>query len=135
MYNKVCIGKHLSDSFLIQNGLKQGYALSPPLFNFALEYTIRKVQDNQAPLKLNGICPLFANADDVNLLLSNNEENTETLTDANKEVGLEINAEKTKYMLLSRHQNSGKYHDIKIANFYFYLYFFFQVAPQLYLQG
>jgi hypothetical protein len=36
-YSKVCIGKHLSDNFRIQNGLKQGDALSPLLFNFALE--------------------------------------------------------------------------------------------------
>jgi hypothetical protein len=42
-YSKVHIGKHLSDSFLIQNGLKLGDALSPLLFNFALEYAIRKV--------------------------------------------------------------------------------------------
>jgi hypothetical protein len=42
-YSKVHIGKHLSDSFLIQNGLKQGDALSPLLFNLALEYAIKKV--------------------------------------------------------------------------------------------
>jgi hypothetical protein len=40
-HSKVCIGKHLSDSFPIQNALKQGDALSPLLFNFALEYAIR----------------------------------------------------------------------------------------------
>jgi hypothetical protein len=40
----------------------------------------------------------------------------ETLIDSNKEVGLDVNTEKTKYMLLSRHQNAGKYHDIKIAS-------------------
>jgi hypothetical protein len=42
-YSKVCIGKHLSNSFPIENGLKQGDALSPLLFSFALEYAIRKV--------------------------------------------------------------------------------------------
>jgi hypothetical protein len=40
-YTKVRTGKHLSDSFPIQNGLKQGDALSPLLFNFAIEYVIR----------------------------------------------------------------------------------------------
>jgi ribosomal protein S2 len=44
------------------------------------------------------------------------KKTTETLTDASKEVGLEVNTEKTKYMLLSSHQNAGQNHDIKIAN-------------------
>jgi hypothetical protein len=45
-YSKVRIGKHLSEGFPIQNGLKQGDALSPQLFNVVLEYAIRKVQEN-----------------------------------------------------------------------------------------
>jgi hypothetical protein len=44
------------------------------------------------------------------------KKNTETLIDASKEVGLEVNTEKTKYMLLSPHQNAVENHDIKIAN-------------------
>jgi hypothetical protein len=70
-YNKVRIGKHLSDSFLIRNGLKQGDALSPLLFNFALEYAIRKVQETQVGLKLNRTHQLLAYADDMNLLGDN----------------------------------------------------------------
>jgi hypothetical protein len=99
-YSKVCIGKHLSDSFPIQNGLKQGDALSPLLFNLALEFAIRKVQENQLGLKLNGTHQLLAYADDVNLLGDNIDtinNNIKTLIDASKEVGLEVNVEKTKY--------------------------------------
>jgi hypothetical protein len=62
---------------------------------------------------------LLAYADDVHLLGHNIytiKKNTETLIDASKEVGLKINIQKTKYMLLSRHQNVGPNRHIKIAN-------------------
>jgi hypothetical protein len=73
-------------------------------------------------LKLNGTNQFLAYADDVNLLEDNIDtimKNTETLIDVSKEVGLEINVEKTKYMLLPRHQNVGRNQDIKIANMSF----------------
>jgi hypothetical protein len=74
----------LSGTFPIQNGLKQGDALSSLLFDFALEYTIRKVQENQDDLKLKRTHLLLACAGDINLLggsINTIKENTETLRD------------------------------------------------------
>jgi hypothetical protein len=89
----------LSDRFPIKNGLKEGDALSPLLFNFALGYAIRKVQANQEGLKLNGT-EFLVYADYVNILsgsIHTIRKNTEALLISSKEIDLEVNAEKTKY--------------------------------------
>jgi hypothetical protein len=104
----------LSDNFPIQNGLKQGDALSPLLFNFTLEYAIRKIQENQVGLKLNGTNQLLVYADDVNLLgdkIYTIKKNKGTLIDVSKKFVPEIKTEKLNrpYMLLSRRRNRCKF--------------------------
>jgi hypothetical protein len=80
---------------------------------------MRKVQENLVGLKLIGTHQVLAYADDINLLGDKTDtirKNTETLIDATMERGLEINVEKTKYLLLSCHQNVGQNRNIKITN-------------------
>jgi len=103
-YSRVRVGKNLSDMFPIRNGLKQGNSLSPLLLKFPLEYAIRRVQVNQDGLKLNGTHQHLAYADVFNILggsVHTVKENAEALVVASKENGLEVNADKTKYMVMS----------------------------------
>jgi hypothetical protein len=74
---------------------------------------------NQDGLKLNGTHQLLAYADDVNILGGSThtvKENAEDLLVATKEIGLEVNADKTKYMVTSRDRNAGWGYSVKIDN-------------------
>ena len=89
------------------------------LFNLVFEYAIRRVQVNQDGLKLNGTHQLLVYGDDGNILGGNVhtiKENAEVLLVANKETGREVNADKTKYMVMSRDQNAARSHSIKTDN-------------------
>jgi hypothetical protein len=79
--------------FPITNGLKQGDVSLALLFNFALEYAIRRIQVNQDGLKLNGTHQLLFYADDGNILgrsIYTKQKNAEPVVVASKESGLEV---------------------------------------------
>jgi len=121
LYSRVQVGKNLSDMFPTRNGLKQGDA-PLPFFNYDSEYATRRVQVIQDGLKLNGTHQLLVYADDVNILgrsVPTVKENAEALIVASKAIGLEVNADKTGYMVMSGDQNAGRSHNMKIDNIFF----------------
>jgi hypothetical protein len=88
-------------------------------FNSALEYAIRRVQVNQDGLKLNGTYQLLVYADDINIVGGSKHtinKNTEAVVVARKEIRLEVNADKTKYMVMSQVQTAGRSHNTKNDN-------------------
>jgi hypothetical protein len=104
--SRVRVGKNLSHVFPIRNCLKKGDALLSLLFNF----TIRRVQVIQGGWKLNGTHQLLLYADDVNILggsVHSVKGNAGALVVASKEIGLEVNADKTKFLIISGDQNAG----------------------------
>jgi len=118
-YSRVHVGKNLPEMFPIKNGLKQVDVLSPLLFIFALEYAIKRIQVNQEGLKLSGTHHLLAYADDDNILGGSAhtvKENVRALLVATTETELEVNADKTKYMVMYRDRNAGWGQSVKIDN-------------------
>ena len=118
-HGTVRVGKNFSDMFPIRNGLKEGDALSPLLFNFALLHAVRRVQVNQDGSKLNGTYQFLVYTDDVYILggrVHTVKENREALIVTSKDTGLEINADKTKCMAMSRDQNAEQSNSTRIDN-------------------
>jgi len=89
------------------------------LFDFAFEYANGRVQVNQDGLKLNGTHQFVVYADDVNVLrgsVHTIKKSTKALVVDGKEIALEVNADKTKYMAISRDQNVGRSYSMKMDN-------------------
>jgi hypothetical protein len=121
-YSRVWVGKHLSDMFSVKNALKQGDAISLLFFNFASDCAMRRVQVNRYGLKLNDAQQLLVYSDYINIFGGNvrtPNKNTTALLVGSNEIGLEVNADKTKYMVMSRVQNTGRSHSIKTDNNFF----------------
>ena len=84
--------------------------------NSVLEYALRRVQVKEKGLKLNDTHQFLVHADDINILswsVHTIKKNKEALLVVSKEIGLEVNAEKPKYMIMSREQKTKQNHNIK----------------------
>jgi len=105
--------------FPIKNVLKQEDNPPPFLFIFVLEYAFRRVQVNQDGWELNVTHQVLFYADGINISVGSvhtMKKYTEALLAASKESRLEVNADMTKYMVMSRDKNAERNHRIKIGN-------------------
>jgi hypothetical protein len=110
-YSRVRAVKRLPDLLTIKNGLRQGAAWTSLLLNCALEYAVRGVQIKQVGLKVSGTHQCLVCADGVDLL-----GGSVHCTKKKLETRIEVNADKTKYILMYRYRNEGRSHNIKIDN-------------------
>ncbi|CAG4970890.1 unnamed protein product [Colias eurytheme] len=104
---KVCRG--FTDVFEVTTGLKQGDALSPILFNLALEYLIRKILILEGGIELNGNHKVIGYADDLALLGQREQDLTlmaKTLESEGLKIGLKISGEKTEYLHMKRYKDT-----------------------------
>ena len=86
---------------------------------FRISFRITVNYLNQDGLKLNGTHQLLAYANDVNILggsIHTLKENAETLVAPTREIGLEVSADKTNYMVMSRDKNAGRIHSVRTDN-------------------
>lgn len=115
-YNIVTYKGRKSDPFQITSGLKQGDALSPLLFNLALEKVVRKVKKDCV---IEGTSRLLGYADDIDIIGENEQKTLEILThltEKAQKMGLVINQDKTEYMVVSREGTAKNSGHIQIDN-------------------
>jgi hypothetical protein len=104
---KIKVGNVKSDPVTVKSGLRQGDSISPILFNLVLEKVIREMKiEPQKGIKLrNSTIPLLAYADDI-ILMDESQDGVKRLcgrlNDAAQKVGLQINEQKTEYMIIGR---------------------------------
>ena len=101
MCRQMRIENYFPSSFLIEDGLQQGYAFSTLLFNFSVDCAIRKVQETNLGLDMNDTHQVLAYVDDVNLIgdaIRTIERNVYVLFNACKDIDLDVNTGKNKYM-------------------------------------
>ena len=99
--------------------MKQGDALSPLLYHFALEYAIRNVQETNLGLDMNDTHQVLAYTDDVNLIdddIRTRERNADVLLNACKDIGLSVNIGKTNYIEIGRPRSMIANAHIKIRS-------------------
>jgi len=117
-YSRVRLGNHLCDMFPIRM-LSKKELFYRHCFSTFLDYAISRVQVNKDDLKLNGKHQILVYADYVNIFggsVYTIKKNADTVVFANKENGLEVNVDKTKYMAMYRDHNTGRSHSIDIDN-------------------
>lgn len=106
---KVKINGQLSSPFLVNTGVRQGDGTSPILFNIALEEALKRVKASNLGIHIGKTVNILAFADDVVIMAEKNEDLinlTRILINETKEVGLQINDAKTKFMYIDRHGNN-----------------------------
>lgn len=114
-YSKVKIGNEVSMAFEIKSGLRQGDAMSPILFNMALESVVREMSNGDAWSPHRGL--LLAYADDIIITGNTRTEvqmNLKKLMKASKNMGLLVNEEKMKCMAITRRSEDSS--NLKVEN-------------------
>lgn len=117
---KVKYGGEESEEYEVNTGLRQGDALSPTLFNIALESAMRETLDRATGIKIGNDQQLVVAgyADDVIIMAESEEDlkrTTSKLIEEGEKIGLMVSEEKTKHMIVMRHNHEIRH--MKVNNY------------------